>query len=82
MQFMFGRQISIAINRVQSQEGFSWSNMLGMVMQLLFNPQQGPNKSDSLDTDQVSSRRPTSLSEDLLLHSTSQLVCSAQGQLS
>jgi hypothetical protein len=39
----------------QSQEGFSWSNMLGMVMQLLFNPPQGPNKSDNLDTDHVSS---------------------------
>nr|CAD7269924.1 unnamed protein product [Timema shepardi] len=26
--------------------------MLGMVMQMLFNPHQGPNKSDSLDTDQ------------------------------
>jgi hypothetical protein len=45
---------------VQSQEGFSWSNMLGMVMQLLFNPPQGPNKSDSLDTDHVSSRGGTS----------------------
>lgn len=37
--------------------GFSWSNMLAMVMQMLFNPvgnqQVGPNKSDSIDTDQV-----------------------------
>ncbi|XP_021928995.1 uncharacterized protein LOC110834300 isoform X1 [Zootermopsis nevadensis] len=42
----------VSTNQISSQEGFSWSNMLGMVMQLLFNPQQGPNKSDSLDTDQ------------------------------
>lgn len=37
--------------------GFSWSNMLAMIMQMLFNPignqQVGPNKSDSIDTDQV-----------------------------
>ncbi|KAL1131872.1 hypothetical protein AAG570_011483 [Ranatra chinensis] len=33
--------------------GFSWSNMIAMVMQLLFNPagHQGPNKSDGIDTD-------------------------------
>ncbi|PSN49102.1 hypothetical protein C0J52_13636 [Blattella germanica] len=36
----------------QISDGFSWTNMLGMVMQMLFNPQQGPNKSDSIDTDQ------------------------------
>ncbi|KAG5887369.1 hypothetical protein JTB14_018382 [Gonioctena quinquepunctata] len=31
--------------------GFSWSNLLGMVMQMIFNPggQQGPNKSEDLD---------------------------------
>ncbi|XP_075233746.1 uncharacterized protein LOC142331609 [Lycorma delicatula] len=41
-------------NQIQDAGGFSWSNMLGMIMQLIFNPsgQQGPNKSDSLDTDQ------------------------------
>ncbi|CAH2982805.1 unnamed protein product [Chilo suppressalis] len=35
--------------------GFSWSNMLGMIMQMLFNPggQTGPNKSDNIDTDSV-----------------------------
>jgi hypothetical protein len=42
----------VSTNQISSQEGFSWGNMLGMVMQLLFNPQQGPNKSDNLDTDQ------------------------------
>ncbi|XP_014255819.1 uncharacterized protein LOC106670216 isoform X2 [Cimex lectularius] len=34
--------------------GFSWSNMIAMVMQMLFNPigsHNGPNKSDGLDTD-------------------------------
>ncbi|KAK9498974.1 hypothetical protein O3M35_003502 [Rhynocoris fuscipes] len=34
--------------------GFSWSNMIAMFMQMLFNPtggHTGPNKSDSLDTD-------------------------------
>ncbi|XP_069690655.1 uncharacterized protein [Periplaneta americana] len=34
-------------------EGFSWSNMIGMVMQMLFSPQTGPTKSDSLDADPV-----------------------------
>ncbi|XP_068906865.1 uncharacterized protein [Tenebrio molitor] len=31
--------------------GFSWSNLLGMVMQMIFNPgpHQGPNKSEGLD---------------------------------
>ncbi|XP_063905935.1 uncharacterized protein LOC135124629 isoform X4 [Zophobas morio] len=31
--------------------GFSWSNLLGMLMQMIFNPgaQQGPNKSEGLD---------------------------------
>ncbi|XP_019865322.1 uncharacterized protein LOC109594544 isoform X2 [Aethina tumida] len=31
--------------------GFSWSNLLGMVMQMIFNPggAQGPNKSEGLD---------------------------------
>ncbi|XP_018571620.1 uncharacterized protein LOC108911227 isoform X1 [Anoplophora glabripennis] len=32
--------------------GFSWSNLLGMVMQMIFNPggiNQGPNKSEGLD---------------------------------
>lgn len=41
----------VSTNQISSQEGFSWSNMLGMVMQLLFHPQQGPSKSDGLDTD-------------------------------
>lgn len=43
----------IQTNQIQDA-GFSWSNMLAMLMQLLFNPagQQGPNKSDSLDADQ------------------------------
>ncbi|XP_075977287.1 uncharacterized protein LOC142977328 isoform X2 [Anticarsia gemmatalis] len=35
-----------------SDGGFSWSNMLGMLMQMIFNPgTTGPNKSDNLDTD-------------------------------
>ncbi|XP_077292506.1 uncharacterized protein LOC143915664 isoform X1 [Arctopsyche grandis] len=35
-----------------SESGFSWSNMLGMVMQMFFNGgPTGPNKSDNLDTD-------------------------------
>ncbi|XP_049768681.1 uncharacterized protein LOC126106443 isoform X2 [Schistocerca cancellata] len=42
----------VSTNSVQPQEGFSWSNMLSMFMQMLFNPQQGPNKSDSIDTEQ------------------------------
>ncbi|XP_021193787.1 uncharacterized protein LOC110378728 isoform X2 [Helicoverpa armigera] len=38
-----------------SDGGFSWSNMLGMLMQMIFNPgTTGPNKSDSIDTDSVS----------------------------
>ncbi|CAG9100596.1 unnamed protein product [Plutella xylostella] len=38
-----------------SDSGFSWSNMLGMIMQMLFSPgNAGPNKSDNLDTDSVS----------------------------
>ncbi|XP_063229026.1 uncharacterized protein LOC134534478 [Bacillus rossius redtenbacheri] len=41
----------VSSNQVQQQEGFSWSNMLAMVMGLLFNPHQGPNKSDGIDTD-------------------------------
>ncbi|XP_046664619.1 uncharacterized protein LOC124357155 isoform X2 [Homalodisca vitripennis] len=45
-----------------SDAGFSWSNMLAMVMQMLFNPisnqQVGPNKSDSIDTDQGISPSP------------------------
>ncbi|CAH0625417.1 unnamed protein product [Chrysodeixis includens] len=39
-----------------SEGGFSWSNMLGMLMQMFFNPgTTGPNKSDNIDTDAVSS---------------------------
>lgn len=39
----------------QQDSGFSWGNVLSMVMQLLFNPagQAGPSKSDAIDTDQV-----------------------------
>ncbi|RZC32932.1 uncharacterized protein BDFB_004492, partial [Asbolus verrucosus] len=35
--------------------GFSWSNLLGMVMQMIFNPgaHQGPNKSEGLDDSSV-----------------------------
>ncbi|XP_028179487.1 uncharacterized protein LOC114366726 isoform X1 [Ostrinia furnacalis] len=37
-----------------SDGGFSWSNMLGMIMQMIFNPGgTGPNKSDNIDTDSV-----------------------------
>ncbi|XP_041981135.1 uncharacterized protein LOC121734615 [Aricia agestis] len=37
-----------------SDSGFSWSNMLGMVMQMLFNPGgTGANKSDNIDTETV-----------------------------
>ncbi|GBP34914.1 hypothetical protein EVAR_26504_1 [Eumeta japonica] len=44
----------IQTNSIQDG-GFSWSNMLGMIMQMLFNPGNiGPNKSDNLDTDSVS----------------------------
>lgn len=49
----------VSTNQIsQTDGGFSWSNMIGMVMQLLFNPsglnqQVGPSKSDGLDTDQV-----------------------------
>ncbi|CAH0387038.1 unnamed protein product [Bemisia tabaci] len=48
----------VSTNQIsQADGGFSWSNMLGMVMQLLFNPsglnqQVGPSKSEGLDTDQ------------------------------
>ncbi|KAF6212284.1 hypothetical protein GE061_012806 [Apolygus lucorum] len=37
-----------------SDGGFSWSNMIAMFMQMIFNPaggHNGPNKSESLDTD-------------------------------
>ncbi|XP_044748667.1 uncharacterized protein LOC123309558 isoform X2 [Coccinella septempunctata] len=36
-------------------EGFSWSNLLSMLMQMIFNPgtATGPNKSDSLDDNSV-----------------------------
>ncbi|XP_049874853.1 uncharacterized protein LOC126372967 isoform X1 [Pectinophora gossypiella] len=39
-----------------SDGGFSWSNMLSMIMQMIFNPgtATGPNKSDNIDTDSVS----------------------------
>ncbi|XP_039293201.1 uncharacterized protein LOC111061473 [Nilaparvata lugens] len=50
----------IQTNQIQDAGGFSWSNMLGMVMQLLFSPgsvQQGPTKSDSLDTDTVNNHQ-------------------------
>lgn len=41
-------------NNSISDGGFSWSNMLGMIMQMLFNPGgTGPNKSDSIDTEAV-----------------------------
>ncbi|XP_023941362.1 uncharacterized protein LOC112048174 isoform X1 [Bicyclus anynana] len=39
-------------NNSISDGGFSWSNMLGMIMHMIFNPGgNGPNKSDNLDTD-------------------------------
>ncbi|XP_045774112.1 uncharacterized protein LOC123873340 isoform X2 [Maniola jurtina] len=39
-------------NNSISDSGFSWSNMLGMIMHMIFNPGgNGPNKSDNLDTD-------------------------------
>ncbi|XP_047998045.1 uncharacterized protein LOC125235511 isoform X4 [Leguminivora glycinivorella] len=42
-------------NNSISDGGFSWSNMLGMIMHMLFNPGGiGPNKSDSIDTDSSS----------------------------
>ncbi|CAH2090321.1 unnamed protein product [Euphydryas editha] len=38
-----------------SEGGFSWTNILSSIMQMIFNPGSiGPNKSDSLDTDSVS----------------------------
>jgi hypothetical protein len=40
-------------NQLQDGNGFSWSNMLGMVMQMMFNNgagNQGPTKSDELET--------------------------------
>ncbi|XP_022112366.1 uncharacterized protein LOC110991338 isoform X2 [Pieris rapae] len=41
-------------NNSISDGGFSWSNMLGMIMQMIFNPgTTGPNKSDNIDTDSV-----------------------------
>ncbi|XKL65914.1 hypothetical protein PGB90_009334 [Kerria lacca] len=44
----------IQTNQIPQETGFSWSNVIGMVMQLLFNSAgaTGPSKSDSLDTDQ------------------------------
>ncbi|XP_067012081.1 uncharacterized protein [Anabrus simplex] len=48
----------VSTNQIQSQEGFSWSNMLSTLMQLIFNPQQSPTKSDSLDTDTGSYQSP------------------------
>lgn len=43
-------------NISQDAGGFSWSNVLSMVMQLLFNPAgaAGPSKSDIMDTEQPS----------------------------
>ncbi|CAH0726989.1 unnamed protein product, partial [Brenthis ino] len=43
-------------NNSISDSGSSWSNMLGMIMQMIFNPAGavGPNKSDNLDTDSPS----------------------------
>lgn len=40
---------------LQQDSGFSWSNVISMVMQLLFNPAgpTGPSKSDALDADNV-----------------------------
>ncbi|XP_072376352.1 uncharacterized protein [Diabrotica undecimpunctata] len=51
-------------NGLASGGGFSWSNLLGMLMQMIFNPggNQGPNKSDDLDTAPV----PTSPWANLL----------------
>ncbi|XP_046968207.1 uncharacterized protein LOC124535860 isoform X1 [Vanessa cardui] len=38
-----------------SENGFSWTNILSSLMQMIFNPgSTGPNKSDSLDTESVS----------------------------
>ncbi|XP_047534389.1 uncharacterized protein LOC125069022 isoform X2 [Vanessa atalanta] len=38
-----------------SENGFSWTNILSSLMQMIFNPGSiGPNKSDSLDTESVS----------------------------
>ena len=43
-----------AILTFQQDSGFSWTNVLGMVMQLLFPPNaSGPSKSDAIDSDQV-----------------------------
>ncbi|KAL0266907.1 UNVERIFIED_CONTAM: hypothetical protein PYX00_009327 [Menopon gallinae] len=41
----------------RQESGFSWSNMLAMIMQMIFNPTHhiGPNKSDSIDTEATSS---------------------------
>ncbi|KAK6641966.1 hypothetical protein RUM44_013687 [Polyplax serrata] len=46
----------VSTNQFQDS-GFSWSNMLGMIMQMIFNPTQtvGPSKSDSLDDGPASS---------------------------
>ncbi|XP_073986182.1 uncharacterized protein isoform X2 [Rhodnius prolixus] len=43
----------LSTNQIPQDGGFSWSNMIAMFMQMLFNPtgHTGPNKSDSLDTD-------------------------------
>ncbi|XP_050344003.1 uncharacterized protein LOC126769349 isoform X1 [Nymphalis io] len=39
-----------------SENGFSWTNILSSLMQMIFNPgSTGPNKSDSLETESVSS---------------------------
>ncbi|EEB20175.1 conserved hypothetical protein [Pediculus humanus corporis] len=49
----------VTSNQIQDS-GFSWSNMLGMIMQMIFNPAQavGPSKSDSLDADGGSGSSP------------------------
>ncbi|XP_044728978.1 uncharacterized protein LOC123292396 isoform X2 [Chrysoperla carnea] len=43
----------IQTNQIGQESGFSWSNMIGMIMQMLFNGGgiQGPNKSDGLDNE-------------------------------
>jgi hypothetical protein len=45
-----------SISQDSSTSGFSWSSVLGMIMQMLFNPASaavGPSKSDVLDGDQA-----------------------------
>lgn len=53
VRFATSRSEKHSISSVLQDSGFSWSNILGMIMQMIFNPAQqaGPNKSDLLDTD-------------------------------